>query len=285
MINRRNFIKTGTYASIASILPISSCSSSFAKKKELGLQIHSVRPQLTSDFNRTLEKIAEIGFKNIEAYGLGNDGLFIEKITPKTYKKTLVDLGMNLLSTHINYFDLTHINKIIDSCHEAGVKYGIIPIPPEEYRTSISKYKEFAEYLNKVGEKFNESGIIFGFHNHDFLFYKLESEIPYEILLNETEPKFVTFQADLYWMTKGGVNPLDLIYKFPGRFKSFHVKDIDKDNNRESVGLGIIDFESILNARDTAGLQDYFIEDFRPDNDPFGKLKISFDYLMKSDFA
>ena len=121
--------------------------------------------------------------------------------------------------------------------------------------------------------------------NYIYLFYKLESEIPYEVLLNETEPKFVTFQADLYWMTKGGVNPLDLIYKFPGRFKSFHVKDIDKDNNRESVGLGIIDFESILNARDTAGLQDYFIEDFRPDNDPFGKLKISFDYLMKSDFA
>ena len=54
-------------------------------------------------------------------------------------------------------------------------------------------------------------------------------------------------------MTKGGADPLKFIHKFPGRYKSFHVKDIDLNGNRRSVGSGIIDFEAILNAKKVAG--------------------------------
>lgn len=286
MINRRNFLKKGAVLSTWSFLPsMIHEDKNKTTSKKLGLQIHSVRPQLLLDFEGTLKKIADIGFKNIEAYGLDASGLFIEKIKPLVYKKTVNNLGMNLLSTHINYFDYENSEKVVDLCLEAGVKYAIIPSMPENFRKSISQYHRFAEYLNMVGEKFKESGITFGFHNHDYQFQKLENEIPYEILIKETEKELVTFQADLYWMTKGGADPLKFIHKFPGRYKSFHVKDIDLNGNRRSVGSGIIDFEAILNAKKVAGLKDYFVEDFRPDNSPFIKLKKSFDYLMKSNFA
>ena len=94
---------------------------------------------------------------------------------------------MNLLSTHVNYFDYENSEKVVDLCLEAGVKYAIIPSMPENFRKSINQYQRFAEYLNMVGEKFKESGITFGFHNHDYQFQKLENEIPYEILIKETE--------------------------------------------------------------------------------------------------
>ncbi|MFL2632278.1 MAG: sugar phosphate isomerase/epimerase family protein [Candidatus Marivariicella sp.] len=286
MINRRNFLKKGAVLSTWSFLPsMIHEDKNKTTSKKLGLQIHSVRPQLLLDFEGTLKKIADIGFKNIEAYGLDASGLFIEKIKPLVYKKTVNNLGMNLLSTHVNYFDYENSEKVVDLCLEAGVKYAIIPSMPENFRKSINQYQRFAEYLNMVGEKFKESGITFGFHNHDYQFQKLENEIPYEILIKETEKELVTFQADLYWMTKGGADPLKFIHKFPGRYKSFHVKDIDLNGNRRSVGSGIIDFEAILNAKKVAGLKDYFVEDFRPDNSPFIKLKKSFDYLMKSNFA
>ena len=285
MINRRRFIETGSLASLGSIISTMSCSRIKHDIKELGVQIHSVRPQLVNDFEGTLSKISKIGFTNIEAYGLNSDGIFIEKISPKYYKETVENLGMKLLSSHINYFQYENINKIIDSVLEADIKYGIIPITPEKYRLSIDGYKNFAEYLNKVGEKFNDSGIIFGFHNHDFQFNQLEREIPYEILLQHTMPNLVTFQMDLYWATKGGADPIYLINKYPGRFKSFHVKDLDKFFDRATVGSGIIDFKSIFNLKEIAGLMDYFVEDFRPEQEPFKKLEKSFNYLNNSDFA
>ncbi len=285
MINRRRFIETSSLASLGSIISTMSCSRIKQDIKQLGVQIHSVRPQLVNDFEGTLSKISKIGFTNIEAYGLSSDGIFIEKISPKYYKETVENLGMKLLSSHINYFQYENINKIIDSVLEADIKYGIIPITPEKYRLSIDGYKNFAEYLNKVGEKFNDSGIIFGFHNHDFQFNQLEREIPYEILLQHTMPNLVTFQMDLYWATKGGADPIYLINKYPGRFKSFHVKDLDKFFDRATVGSGIIDFKSIFNLKEIAGLMDYFVEDFRPEQEPFKKLEKSFNYLNNSDFA
>ena len=142
MINRRRFIETGSLASLGSIISNVSFTRAQSKlNKELGVQIHSVRPQLIDDFEGTLSKISRIGYKNIEAYGLNSDGFFIEKISPKYYRDTVRNLGMNLLSSHINYFNFKDINRIIDSALEAEIKYGIIPITPEKYRHSISGYR------------------------------------------------------------------------------------------------------------------------------------------------
>ena len=114
MINRRNFLKKGAVLSTWSFLPsMIHEDKNKTTSKKLGLQIHSVRPQLLLDFEGTLKKIADIGFKNIEAYGLDASGLFIEKIKPLVYKKTVNNLGMNLLSTHVNYFDYENSEKVV----------------------------------------------------------------------------------------------------------------------------------------------------------------------------
>lgn len=298
MTSRREFLRTGTFlAAGAALVSTISCTnkrqenntSSAVKKesldKEIGIQIHSVRPQLEEDFEATMKKIADIGFKLIEGYGLGIDGLFLERITPSEYKKVVHDLGMRFVSTHTRLFNPDEARIILDSSLGAGVKYALIPAVPEEFRESADTYREFANNLNQIGEVFADSGVRFGFHNHEYEFEQKDGEIPFEILLNETDPSLVTFQLDLYWATLGGADPMDLINKYPGRFSSFHVKDADENLGRETVGKGIIDFERILNAQKQAGLEYYFVEDFRPGDDPFKHLKESFDYLNASDFG
>jgi sugar phosphate isomerase/epimerase len=71
---------------------------------------------------------------------------------------------------------------------------------------------------------------------------------------------------------------MDLINKYPGRFSLYHVKDANPNLDQTTVGEGIIDFEAIINAKETAGLEYYFVEDERTD-DPFGNLKKAFDHV------
>jgi len=254
------------------------------KTKDIGVQIYSVRNQLKEDFNGALKKLAEIGYKYIEGYGLGLDGVFLQTIAPKEFNKIVSDLGMELISTHCSYFTADEAQKTIDASLEARLQYVIIPSLPNELKESVETYKQVAENFNKVGELFKPSGLKFGYHNHAFEFEEKDGQVPLEILLNETQADLVTFEADLFWVVKGGTDPMDLINKFPGRFSLFHVKDMDENQEQTTVGSGNLDFETILNSREKAGLKYYFVEDERTD-DPFGNLKAAFDYLNASDFG
>ncbi len=302
MTKRRDFIKTSAYVAAGSLLisPLACTSKkegveatvdamageaeAAIKSKEIGVQVYSAREQLAEDFEGTMKRLAEIGYKNIEAYGLGTDGMFLEKFTPGDYSKIVSDVGMKVVSTHCRYFTTDDAQKMIDASSAAGIKYTIIPSLPDELKESVDTYKQVADNLNKVGEIFKAAGLKFGYHNHAFEFELKDDQVPLEIMLNETQSDLVTFEADLYWVTRGGTNPMDLINKFPGRFSLFHVKDAAEDLEQTTVGTGIIDFETILNARDIAGLDYYFIEDERTD-DPFANLKANFDYLNGSDFG
>ena len=133
-----------------------------------------------------------------------------------------------------------------------------------------------------MGEKCKEAGLTFAYHNHAFEFEKLEDSVPYDILLENTDPELVTMQLDLYWMVYGGFRPVDYFDWFPGRFKLWHVKDMDKRNDEETteVGRGIINFQSIFRKKDQAGMEYAFVEQehFKTD-DHILSVKTSYKYL------
>ena len=253
------------------------------KGAQLGIQVYSVRNQLKENFGRTLKQIANIGYKNIEAYGLGADGKYLGKVKASDYKQMCDDLGMNLVSTHGGYCDADQAQAYIDGAHESGLEYLIVPWLPEELRKTADDYKRIAETLNRVGERVNAAGLKFGYHNHAFEFDTVDGQVPMEILLKGTEAKNVTFEADLYWITKGGHDPIKFMAKYPGRFSCFHIKDADKDLEGETVGKGIIDFASIF-ASNSKHLKYYFVEDERTDA-PMKNIRAAYKYLANADFA
>ena len=296
MSNRRDFIKMGAYVAAGSlIIPAVSCA---PKKNEtaeaippppppkmgVGLQVYSVRNQLTEDFAGTMKKVADIGYQLIEGYGLGSDGLFLGKHTASDYKKVIDDLGMKLVATHCGYFSHEEAASTIDAAKIAGIEYLVTPYIPDGIRTNIDGYKAIAENFNKIGELCNAAGIKYGYHNHAFEFEAMEGQIPMEVLIQETQEGLVTFEADLFWTTIGGYNPLELINKFPGRISLFHVKDATVEKGEATVGLGTIDFKSIFTAGKQSALKYYFIEDEREEG-VFENIKADFDYMNAQDFT
>jgi sugar phosphate isomerase/epimerase len=276
MISRRKFIQTTSYVAAGTfLLP------GYANiAKKIGVQAYSVRDALQKDFRGSMKKLADIGYSYIEAYGMDLEGKLFG-MPPAEYKKIVTDLGMELLSAHATYFTPQQAPKVIAASQEAGLKYLIMPWLAEGLRHD---YSNIAANLNRVGELFKGTGIKFGYHNHNFEFIKEGGKVPLEILISETQPDLVTFEADLYWVVQAGANPMDLIKKFPGRFSLMHVKDADPKLDQTTVGSGIIDFKTILTNKDKAGTEYYFVEDERTKN-PFENLKASFDYLNASDFG
>ena len=297
MSNRRDFIKTSAYVATGTmILPVAACSPKAKesnekealppppKKMDVGIQVYSVRNQLNEDFEGTMKKVAEIGYKLIEGYGLGLDGMFLGKYPAADYMKVVTDLGMKLVATHCSYFTAEDTPKMIEASKSAGLEYLVIPGIPGELRKTADGYKAVAANFNKIGEQCNVAGIKFGYHNHASEFEVTDGQIPMDILIGETEKNLVDFEADLFWIVKANRNPIDLIKKYPGRISLFHVKDANQEKEGETVGKGIIDFKSIFEIGKKSGLKYYFIEDERED-DPFANIKADYDYISVQDFA
>ena len=280
--NRRDFIRTSSLLAAGTIL-LPSCTLSKSKMKP-GLQVYSVRNQLNEDFEGTMEYVAKVGYKYIEGYGLGTDGQFLGTITPAHYKKVIADLGMELKATHCSYTTHDKAQKMIDAARETGLEYMIVPYTPDNVRKTADGWKEVAENYNKMGEMCKNAGMKFGYHNHAFEFEKLDGIIPQELLIENTEADLVHFEADLFWVTKGGYDPLDLLKKYPGRIQLFHVKDATPELEGTTVGEGIIDFAKLFEAGKSDVLEYYFIEDERED-DPYKNIKADYDYMAKQSFA
>lgn len=284
MTNRRDFLRTtAAFATATMILP----TFAFAQEKKIiGLQLYTVRDKIKQDLKSTLEQVAKVGYNSVEAAGYNaTDGTFYG-MAPKAFAELLNGLGMSLNSSH-TVFELDSAEKVIGDAASAGAKYIIYPFLPEKFRSSLDGWKATAEKFNKIGEIAKKNGIQFGYHNHAFEFDKMEHQIPYDLLLSQTDPLLVTFEMDLYWVTKGGYNPVDYFKKYPGRFQLWHVKDMTKTDDKffAPVGSGRIDFSSIFAEKKTAGMKYFFVEqDSFKDLDAFESIEMSYKYLSQAKF-
>lgn len=284
MTNRRDFLRTTAAFTAATII-----SPTFAftgEKKIIGLQLYSVRDKIKQDLKSTLEKVAKIGYNSLEAAGYNvTDGTFYG-MAPKTFTELLNSLEMTLNSSH-TVFELDVAEKVIADAASTGAKYIIYPFLPDKFRSNLDGWKATAEKFNKMGEIAKKNGIQFGYHNHAFEFEKMEDQIPYDLLVSQTDPSLVTFEMDLYWVTKGGYNPVDYFKKYPGRFQLWHVKDMTKTDDKffAPVGSGRIDFSSIFAEKKTAGMKYFFVEqDSFKDLDAFESIEMSYKYLSQAKF-
>ena len=150
----------------------------------------------------------------------------------------------------------------------------------------MDDYKKLAESFNTYGEVCKKAGIQFAYHNHAFEFDIMDDKIPYNVLLEGTDSDLVTFEMDLYWLIKAGYEPLDYFNDFKGRFALWHVKDLDPDTEEYTeVGSGNIAFKEIFDNASISGMQYFFVELDNSVQPALESIKISFDYLNKSEFV
>jgi len=244
---------------------------------------------MKTDVLGSLKKVSDSGYKYLELAGYA-DGKFYG-YEPAEFKKIVNDLGMDILSSHTQVeaqgITLENAKKMAEDHAKLAVKYCIQPWVVEEARTTLASYKKMVADWNKVGGIMKESGIQFGYHNHNFEFDTVEGKIPYyDIMLAELDKDLVTMELDLFWTTKAGQNIVDIFNKYPGRFQLFHMKDMFTqeppyyttvgEDDFAPVGAGIINFREILAAKEIAGMKYMVVEeDLSKTGQPFEDIKTS----------
>ncbi|MDO1445085.1 sugar phosphate isomerase/epimerase [Rhodocytophaga aerolata] len=287
-VSRNQFLKISALALSGSLL---ASFDTFGKtQRNVGLQLYTLRNELPKDLEGTLKKVADIGYKEVELFGY-SDGKYFGK-TPKEFKAILKGLGLSAPSGHYTTGKTMPAAKgtltndwkrAVDDAAELGQKYMICAFLFPDERKTLDDYKRHAELFNKSAEICKQGGIQFGYHNHDFEFVELEGQVPFDILLKQTDPKMVQMELDLYWVAFAGKDPVQLFQQSPGRFPMWHVKDMEKSAERTfaEVGTGSIDFQRIFDAAKTAGLKHFFVEQDQTKGPAIEAITTSFNNVKK----
>lgn len=245
-------------------------------KKLVGVQLYSIREDMRKDPQGTLNALAEMGYKYVEhANYIGRKFYGWEA---KEFKKRLDDLGMKMPSGHTVMGklhwddaknDFTDLWKYtVEDAAVMGQELVISPSIDMGIRKDKNLLLKYMDIFNKSGELCQKSGMRFGYHNHDFEFSeKLEGELLYDIMLNNTDPTLVAQQLDIGNMINGGGVPAEVMKKFPGRFVSMHVKDeVPSSAGHEKFestvlgkGSGQIDVRALVKLGDKEGGTKHFI--------------------------
>jgi sugar phosphate isomerase/epimerase len=286
-MKRRHFLQSVTLG--AAGLYTNNLFANFGAKKSLGVQLYSVRGAVAKNLEGALEKLASLGFDNIELFGY--NGTFFGKSTAE-FKSILAKTGISVFSSHhTTGFAMKGKGTLTDGwdqsvedLHTIGAKYMACSFLFPNERTT-ENYKALPELLDKSGAVTKKAGIQFAYHNHDFEFQKFEDTLVYDHILTKTSSELVKMEMDLYWTAKAGQDPIKYFDKYPGRFELWHVKDMSAGAGEiTEVGNGVIDFDRIFAARKKAGLKHWFVEQDTSKGDMFDSLKMSVDYLSKKNY-
>ena len=296
--SRRSFIGQAATAAFAS---------SFASKAwaasppPIGLELYTVGKPLTDDPAGTLKRVAAIGYKEIEVSGFAN-------LTPAALRKLIDDTGLKCPAAHLQ-FGFKETAKILEEAKALDVSYAAssILLPTSDAPAAggmggvmaklnsltADDFKRIAELANKIGEETKKAGVQFAYHNHTHEFRDLGGgKIGYAILLAETDPALVQFEADCGWMITAGADPVQYFHRYAGRYRVIHVKDFPAGTkvttsmgpggpHPTELGRGHIDYKPILAAAKRAGVQHFFVEQDPPmaGKTPFEAAEIDYAYM------
>lgn len=298
--SRRNFVKKGAIALAGTALFSNRVFANFDKETVLGVQLYSVRDQMNKEPLPTLQKVAAMGYKNVEHANYVNRKFY--GYTASDFKKVLDDLGLKMPSGH------TVLNKndwdaqkqdftdkwkyTVDDAATVGQKLVISPWLDESMRKTLPDFKRYMDIFNKCGELCQKQGMKFGYHNHDFEFTtKLDGKVLYDLILDYTDPALVAQQMDIGNMYGAGGRALDILQRYPDRFESLHVKDEIKSGKGEMgdgyestvLGKGVLPVKEICDDFKKKGGTIYYIveQESYQGQDPIDAIREDYDAMKK----
>ena len=285
---------------------------------QMGLELYTVRDVIVKDYPGTLEKVAQIGYKEVEPAEAYNN------MSPKAFRALLDRLGLRMPSTHsgITAGDESAVQKQLEGFQIMGIQYTSLsqPRPPRrrvhrnptsaqrarmrermERGRTVDDVKREAAFLNRYGKIAQKFGIKILRHNHTMEFQPCQGGklMPYDILLADTNPEYVAMQMDLGWATVAGQDPIEWFHKHPGRFVLWHVKDVaclkclPPATNESArlraaklvpVGLGDIDYANIFKHAALAGMKHFAVEQDSAAawGDSVAAARVSYQHLHKT---
>lgn len=256
IIDRRNFLLGAGGATALAALPFGLGEASAAQISKIGLQLYTVRELFATDPVATLEKVAKIGYREVEYGGGGYD-----KMDHAMLRKTTDRLGLKAPSVHIGYDALLdNFDASLAMAKTLGADTVVLPYMVAKHRTAEA-WSAAMPNFNRFGEKLKAAGLGFAYHNHDFEFtVKPDGVSLYDRFLKEVDPGLVQVELDLYWAIHAGEDIATLIDRLAGRIYGYHVKDMRPDRSMTAVGQGNVDFAKIFKLNAKAGVKHFYVE-------------------------
>lgn len=285
-MQRREFVQKSL--GVVSLLAIGGCGRAAQPRQaepepdmkaepRIGVQLYTVRTLLENDFEGTINEIARIGYREVELHSLFGR-------TSHEVRGILDGAGLAAPAWHVGADDLrSNMEVIVEEAICLGCSWVVCPYIDASERT-LEGYRKVADELNTAGRACSDAGIYFAYHNHDFEFAERAGRVPFDVLLESTDPSLVAIELDLYWISKAGHDPLAYLARGAGtdRYKMVHVKDMDATPARGMVdpGTGVLDFSRLLPAARAAGVEHYFVEHDHP-GDPLATARTGYRYLQR----
>jgi sugar phosphate isomerase/epimerase len=290
-ISRRRFLEAlGGAALLGCHAPAGSASDTDPLRVDIGLELYTVDNAMKADFDGTLRRVAQIGYREVEF--------------PWYYSRSASDVSASLKSAGLRcrsglflWEELEHeLPAKIEFARSLGFTYMgcvMMPLPDASNlgqaldRLTVDDFRRFAEWLNATGDETRKAGMQLTYHNHDFEFGKFGSVVGYDELLRLTEPELVQMEMDVGWVVWAGYDPVEYLRTHAGRFSLLHVRDLELDAPRTPLemhsveaGNGVVDWPELLAAARDSGVKAGYVE-----QDPgavsasFESARTSFDHL------
>jgi sugar phosphate isomerase/epimerase len=237
-------------------------------RSEIGINIYSLRYQAEKDLPGTLALIRELGFKKVEAGNLYGR-------TPTEFRAMLDSNGLRATSIGAAYKALGRdLDAVAAHAKTLGAEYIVCSTIPHSAKHLAEKdVKPAADNLNRWGERLAASRLRLVYHTHGTEFDPSPDGTRFDTLAKLTDPKFINYEMDIFWIVYGFQDPVQLLRRYPGRFPLMHVKDIRKgtvlggspadvrEDESAPLGAGIVDVRAALLAAQTYGVKHLYLEE------------------------
>jgi sugar phosphate isomerase/epimerase len=238
----------------------------------IGIQMGSMRKMMPEGMPAVIAKLKELGITEIE----GDGGRSMDKAA---FRKLVEDNGLKIIATGSGDFknleNKDSIQKIISNAKALGAQYVVCYwIPHEGDNFTYANMQKAVEVFNSAGKTLKENGLSFCYHPHGYEFreYAEGKGTLFEYMMDKTDPQYVNFQMDVFWIKNPGQDPVALLKKYPTRWKMLHLKDrrIGTPNNLNGrqdketnvvLGTGDVGIAEVMKAAKQIGIKHYFIED------------------------
>jgi sugar phosphate isomerase/epimerase len=284
--SRRQFLASTAGLLAASAMPAWAQSGSIP----LGLQLYTVRQDLAKDYEGTMRQIKAIGIRNVQA------NLTMAGKNAAEQKKLYDAMGISWKSVHAGGDALrANLQATIDEAKKVGItnitcSFPLFPTDRAKILSgpTLDDWKRNADTFNKCGQACKAAGMSFGYHNHNLEFRKVGNVVPFDLMIQQTDPGLVQYEMDIGWVVAGGADPAVYLSKYPTRFHALHIKDLKRqgipNTNMKMVsaiiGQGIIDWKKLIPVIHKTSVERAYLEIEEPyDPSPLGMVKASFEYL------
>jgi sugar phosphate isomerase/epimerase len=226
------------------------------KLDAIGLQLYTLRHIFAPDPMGTLERVAGIGYGEVEFGGGG-----YEAMDHSALRKQIDRLGLQAPSLHVPYeFLLGRMDTVLGAADTLGARVLVVPWIDPKLRGADAWPGVIAD-LNRFAERIGKAGLKLAYHNHDFEFtQKIGGRSLFDMLVQGTDPALLFLELDLFWTATAGLDPAALVRTLPGRIIAYHVKDRARDGSIVGVGAGTIDFAAVFGLNSISGARHFFVE-------------------------